>query len=118
MRYYSASRDTTNRREVDPYRLWYAAGALYLVGYCHLRRDVRLFAVERIRSLTITNHPCQMPLEFDLEAYMRDALVIMRGKPIEVELLFDRPTMAWVKDCQKFTLPNKPILTDLSPTYY
>ena len=112
MRYYSASRDTTNRREVDPYRLWYAAGALYLVGYCHLRRDVRLFAVERIRSLTITNHPCQMPLEFDLEAYMRDALVIMRGKPIEVELLFDRPTTAWVKDHQWHTSQRLTISKD------
>jgi predicted DNA-binding transcriptional regulator YafY len=58
MRYYSASRNTTNRREVDPYRLWYAAGALYLIGYCHLRRDVRIFAIDRIRSLTITNHLC------------------------------------------------------------
>jgi predicted DNA-binding transcriptional regulator YafY len=70
MRYYSASRDATNRRDVDPYHLWHTPGALYLVGYCHLRRDVRLFAVDRIRSLTITNRPCQMPLGFDLEAYL------------------------------------------------
>ncbi len=100
IRYYVASRDTTGRREVDPYRLWYADGGLYLIAYCHLRHDVRMFAVDRIRSLTITNHPCQMPLGFDLEAYVRDALVVMRGKPIEVELLFDRPTSAWVKDRQ------------------
>ncbi len=100
MRYYSASRDVTTRRDADPYRLWYAAGALYLVAYCHFRKDVRLFAVDRIRSLAITNRPCQMPLGFDLEAYVQDALVIMRGKPIEVELLFDRKTAAWVKDRQ------------------
>ena len=98
MRYYTASRDRTGRREVDPYRLWYAAGGLYLIAYCHLRRDVRLFAVDRIRSLTITNRPCQMPLGFDPDAYVKDALMVMRGKPIEVELLFDRPTTAWVKD--------------------
>jgi predicted DNA-binding transcriptional regulator YafY len=98
MRYYSASRDSTKRRMVDPYKLWYAAGALYLVGYCHLRREVRLFAVDRIRSLTITDHPWQMPLGFDLERYVREALVIMRGKPLAVELVFDRKTAAWVKD--------------------
>jgi predicted DNA-binding transcriptional regulator YafY len=97
MRYYSASRDTTGRREVDPYRLWYAAGTLYVIGYCHLRRDVRMFAVDRIRALTITNRPCQLPLHFDFDAYVRDALVVMRGKPIDVDLLFDRPTAAWVK---------------------
>ena len=82
------------------YHLWYADGGLYLIGHCHLRQDVRMFAVDRIRSLTLTNRPCQMPLDFDLDAYVRDALVVMRGKPIEVELLFDKPTSAWVKDRQ------------------
>ncbi len=100
MRYYSASRDATGRRDVDPYHLWYTPGALYLVGYCHRRRDVLLFAVDRIRSLTITNRPCQMPLGFDLEAYLKDALVAMRGEPITVELLFDAKTAAWTKDRQ------------------
>ena len=59
-----------------------------------------MFAVDRIRSLTLTNRPCQMPLNFDLDAYVKDALVVMRGTPIEVELLFDKPTSAWVKDRQ------------------
>jgi predicted DNA-binding transcriptional regulator YafY len=98
LRYFSASRNRTTRREVDPYRLWYAAGGLYLVAYCHLRRDIRLFAVERIRSLTITDHPYQMPLNFDLEAYVQDALLVMRGRPVPVELLFDKATSAWAKD--------------------
>jgi len=98
LRYYSASRDRTTRREVDPYRLWYAGGGLYLVAHCHLRREVRLFAVERIRSLAITDHPYQMPLNFDLEAYVQDALVAMRGRPVAVELLFDKATAAWVRD--------------------
>jgi predicted DNA-binding transcriptional regulator YafY len=98
LRYYSASRDRTTRRDVDPYRLWYTAGVLYLIGYCHRRRDIRMFAVDRIRSLTTTSRPCQMPLGFDLEAYVRDALVVMRGKAIQIELLFDRPTAAWMRD--------------------
>ena len=100
MRYYTASRDRTSRREIDPYHLWYADGGLYLIGHCHLRQEVRMFAVDRIRSLTLTNRPCQMPLDFDLDAYVRDALVVMRGTPIEVELLFDKPTSAWVKGRQ------------------
>lgn len=98
LRYFSASRNRTGRREVDPYRLWYAAGGLYLVAFCHLRQEVRLFAVERIRALTVTGHPFQLPLHFDLEAYLRDALLIMRGKPARVELLLDRATAAWARD--------------------
>jgi predicted DNA-binding transcriptional regulator YafY len=98
LRYFSASRNQTTRREVDPYRLWYANGALYLAAYCHLRESVRLFAVERIRSCTLTPHAFQLPLHFDLEAYVGDALRVMRGKPVTVELLFDEATAAWVKD--------------------
>jgi predicted DNA-binding transcriptional regulator YafY len=77
MRYYSASRDGTGRREVEPYHLWFAGGGLYLIAHCQLRMDVRLFAVERIRSI---------------------ALTVMRGRRIEVELLFSKKAAAWVKD--------------------
>jgi len=98
MRYFSASRNVTSRRSADPYRLWYAQGALYLIGYCHLRRDVRMFAVDRIRSITITNRPCQMPLGFDIDTYVGNALVVMRGAPIEVRLRFDRTAAPWVRD--------------------
>lgn len=98
VRYFSASRGKMTRREIDPYRLWYASGGLYLIGYCHLRKEPRLFAVERIRSVTLTDHPYQMPLGFDLEAFVQDSLTVMRGPRIDVELVFDKATAAWMKD--------------------
>ncbi|BFU96864.1 MAG: transcriptional regulator [Nitrospira sp.] len=98
MRYYSASRLRMTRREIDPYRLWYASGGLYLVGYCHLRKEPRMFAVERIHVVTLTDHPYQMPLGFDLEAFVQSALTVMRGRPIDVTLRFDKATTAWAKD--------------------
>ena len=98
MRYYSASRDRVTRREADPYHLWFAAGGLYLIAYCHLPQEARMFAVERIRSLTVTPHAFQLPLAFDVEAYVEDALVVMRGRLVEVELAFDRATAAWARD--------------------
>jgi predicted DNA-binding transcriptional regulator YafY len=98
MRYFSAVRNKITRREVSSYRLWYTNGALYLIGYCHLRKDVRMFAVERIKSVTLTDHPFQIPLEFDIEDYVKDAIGIMRGQPIKVELRFNTLTAAWVKD--------------------
>lgn len=96
MRYFSASRGRSSRREVDPDHLWYAAGGLYLIAYDHRRGEARTFAVERIRALA--DHPYQLPLGFDLDAYVRDALVVMRGKLIAVELVFDKATAAWVRD--------------------
>jgi predicted DNA-binding transcriptional regulator YafY len=57
-----------------------------------------MFAVERIRSITLTDHPYQMPLGFDVEEYVQDALMIMRGRRVDVELLFSKKVAAWVKD--------------------
>ena len=57
-----------------------------------------MFAVERMRAVTLTDHPYQMPLGFDLEAFVQDSLTVMRGRPIEVELRFDKATAAWAKD--------------------
>jgi predicted DNA-binding transcriptional regulator YafY len=98
MRYFSASRNSTGRREVDAYHLWFAGGGLYMIAYCHLRKEVRLFAVERIRSIAITDQPYQMPLGFNAQDYVQDALSVMRGRRIEVELLFSKKATAWVRD--------------------
>ena len=117
MRYYTASRDKTTRRKVDPYHIWYAAGALYLIGHCHMRGDVRMFAVDRILSLAVTNLPCQMPLGFDVAEYVKNALGVMRGGPqIEAEIRFDRKTSAWAQNriwhpSQKATMDKNGCLT-------
>ncbi len=117
IRYYTASRDKTTRRKVDPYHIWYAAGSLYLIGFCHLRQAVLMFAVDRILSLAVTNLPCQMPLGFNVEEYVKGALIAMRGGPqIEVELRFDRKTSAWAKNrvwhpSQKATVDKDGCLT-------
>jgi predicted DNA-binding transcriptional regulator YafY len=76
-----------------------------------------MFAVDRILSLTVTNLPCQIPLGFNVEDYVRNALSVMRGgKLIEVELRFDRKTSAWAKDriwhpSQKATIDKDGCLT-------
>jgi len=99
MRYFSASRHHTGRREVDPYFLRFAGGGLYLIAHCHLRKEVRMFAVERICALALTDQPYQIPLDFKVDEYVQDALGIMRsGRRIEVELLFSKKAGAWVKD--------------------
>jgi predicted DNA-binding transcriptional regulator YafY len=39
-----------------------------------------------------------MPLGFDVEEYVQDALMIMRGRRIDIELLFSKKVATWVKD--------------------
>ncbi len=97
---YTVSRDRISQRKIDPYHLRYMDGGLHLIGHCHVRQEVRMFAVDRIRVLALTNRSYQTPLDFDVDAYAKDALVVMRGKPIKIDLLFDKPTIDWVKGRQ------------------
>jgi predicted DNA-binding transcriptional regulator YafY len=51
--YYCFSRDECNQRRVDPWHLIFKDGFWYLVGFCHWRRDRRLFRVDRIRHIRL-----------------------------------------------------------------
>jgi len=48
MHYYTAGRDHETRRRVDPLRLEWRGRAVYLIAYCHLRGEQRVFRVDRI----------------------------------------------------------------------
>ncbi|MGH7390863.1 MAG: helix-turn-helix transcriptional regulator [Candidatus Rokuibacteriota bacterium] len=93
VRYYSLSRDAETDRRVDPYHLTFVSGGLYLVGFCHLRREVRVFAVERIRAATAARETFTVPPDFDAEAYLRSAWGIVRGALIGVRAVFS-PSVA------------------------
>ena len=49
--YYTAGRDHTTRRRIDPLRLEWRGDVVYLIAYCHLRRDQRIFRVDRIERI-------------------------------------------------------------------
>jgi proteasome accessory factor B len=49
--YQGAERGTRTERDVDPYGLYQSGGAWFLVGHCHLRRDLRTFHLGRIADL-------------------------------------------------------------------
>jgi predicted DNA-binding transcriptional regulator YafY len=90
LRYYSLSRDAETERLVDPYHVTLYSGGLYLVGYCHLRREVRIFAVERIRAIETLRETFAIPADFDAEAYLRGAWGIVRGDLVTVRAVFTR----------------------------
>ena len=62
--YWSASRDETLSRVVDPYHLASVDGDWYLLGFCHLREEVRMFSPLRIRELRETGETFECPTPF------------------------------------------------------
>lgn len=99
MSYYAASRDEVTERAVDPYHLTHRRGDWYVVGHCHLRGDVRTFALGRIRDLRVDHATFAIPADFDAESYFQDALGIERSvAPCRVVLAFDAYESRWVRE--------------------
>ncbi len=75
-------------RAVDPYRLWYTGGGLYLIAHDHAKRAIRTFAVERISGVSTTNQRFTIQDDFDFEAFQRTAFPIHGGQPQLVRIRF------------------------------
>lgn len=100
--YYVVARDETTRRKVDPYGLTFRFGAWYLIGYCHLRGDVRTFGVDRIKSIRVLHDEhFQYPAEFNLESYLERGWSLQAdAEPQRVVLRFAREIAPWIKECK------------------
>ena len=62
---YRASQGEITERRVDPYGLVHLERYWYLTGYCHLRQDVRVFRLDRVRRAHTTEANFAPPTNFD-----------------------------------------------------
>lgn len=62
-------------RTVDPYGLVHWKSKWYVVGYCHLRREIRSFRVDRIQALSVTDAAFQRPSEFSARQFLMNSLL-------------------------------------------
>lgn len=112
IQYHSFGRDDVTTRRVDPYHLWYQFGGLYLAAFCHTRRGVMTFAVERIRKITPCAETFARPADFDLERYLEGSFGLFRGKPVRVRLRFSRDVGRYATERKWHpSQKNEPLLT-------
>ncbi len=74
--YYTAARQETVKREVDVYGFAWRRGIWLFVGHCHLRNDLRVFYVNRVRALKLDEkNPARpdyaIPRDFDIREFAR-----------------------------------------------
>lgn len=70
MRYRTGRTGAVANRRLDPYRVWYRSGGLYVVGLDHKSDEVRTFAVDRIRHIENTGEVFTQRGDFDFDAYV------------------------------------------------
>lgn len=85
-------------RAVDPYRLWYAGGGLYLIGFDHAKKAIRTFAVERISRVVTTSQRFAVQDGFDFDAYTRTAFPVHGGEPQLVRIRFSSEQAPYIME--------------------
>jgi len=87
MTYQAAGNGMTSRRDVDPYGLVYRESAWYLVGWCHLRHEIRSFRVDRIAEAVMAAKPkspdFERPASFDVRAFVNRSPWTFATEPLE-----------------------------------
>ncbi len=61
LRYYTAARDETTERTVDPVRLFTAEGRSYLEAWCRSAEGLRVFRLDRIEAAVVLDEASHVP---------------------------------------------------------
>ncbi len=96
--YYSFNSRRTKSYEIDPYRLVYYRGGLYLYARAHEYGEVRTFAVERVQQVEVQESGFEIPADFSPSDYARSAFGIIGGRAQTIELLFDAEIASYVRE--------------------
>jgi predicted DNA-binding transcriptional regulator YafY len=95
--YYARSRDETTEREVSPQRLVHYRDNWYLDAWCHLRNDLRSFAVDAIRRAEVLGRRARHVPDRTLDAVLGAGYGIFSGRRVSwAKLRFTPERARWV----------------------
>ena len=97
MRYHSLSSGRTKGYLVEPYRLVYADGGLYLIAFVPEYDGLRTFALERTESLSLLEETFE-PREALVDEVFQHSLGINQGTPQRIEIEFSAPVARYVAE--------------------
>lgn len=98
LRHATLQHKTAVEYRVDPYRLHYVQGGLYLVGLDHGKQDLRTFAVERIRKVELTRKRFPPPPPKMLDDLQASAFQLIQGEPQLVRVWFSAAQAPYVRE--------------------
>ena len=96
--YYTMSRKKETRRKVEPYKLWFLDGTFYMIGHCKWIKEIRIFALDRIKMLTLTDEIFEVPDDFDVDDYIGSSFGAFHGKPEKIKVLFSADIAGYIKE--------------------
>lgn len=84
-------------RHISPYAVAFRNHAWYLIGFCHLRNEVRTFRLGRVLNVEQLSNHFELPDDFSAEEYFRSAWGVFRGKLQQFKVIFSGEAAVAVK---------------------
>jgi predicted DNA-binding transcriptional regulator YafY len=97
MRYFSVRSQQSKEYKLHPYRLMHFRGGMYLFGFVEEYREIRTFAVERIKSLETLHERFEKPQDFSVENHLEFAFGLIKEAPFDVEIIFGPQVAEYVR---------------------
>lgn len=85
-------------RDVDPYSIVYGSGRWYVIGYCHLRKAIRAFRVDRLLKASALESGYDIPEEFEPTAYVSGGRVFRSESEGDVFVQYSAAVAPWVRE--------------------
>jgi len=103
--YYKSGEGQSKYRLVDPYRIIYWNNKWYVIGFCHLRNDIRSFRVDRMESLMLTENKFNRPENFSArDFFMKNLVPTIEDKEGIISLVINGDNRALGDICQHWFL--------------
>jgi predicted DNA-binding transcriptional regulator YafY len=96
--YYAMSRKKVTRRRVAPYKIWFFNGTFYLIGNCGLREDIRIFALDRIKTIELIDENFEMPEDFSIDEFMKSSFGVFHGESVRVRIWFAAEVAGYIRE--------------------
>lgn len=113
IRHYNRGRNEESEREISPQRLVHYRDNWYLDAWCHLRQDLRSFAVDAIRSAEILDTAAEEITEAELDRVLAAGYGIFSGEETAWARLKFQPEQArWVMEEQWHPQQRTELLAD------
>jgi predicted DNA-binding transcriptional regulator YafY len=98
MRYRTGRTGKEATRKLDPFRVWYRSGGLYVVGHDHRSDEIRTFAVDRIQSLELTDTAFDVPASFDFDSWSASSFGVIAEPATRVVIRFAARWATYVEE--------------------
>ncbi len=92
--HYRSAQAQSSKRDLEPLRLISYQGRWYLLAYCQMREDIRLFHMARIQEAVLTRATFKRDSSDDFSSYLNSAFGIFKGEVLFVAKILFTSTAA------------------------